>query len=62
MYLALPDSTGRFPQGYLGLEVLKNKNDWSLCFRLRGFHSLWLSFPEHLTNKVICNQLPNKLP
>ena len=48
-YLALGGGPPDFPQGSTCLVVL-----WILpccsCFRLRGFHPLWLAFPHHSAN------------
>jgi hypothetical protein len=44
-YLALPDGAGRFRQDFSGpalLRILLVPNH----LYLRGFHALWLSFPE----------------
>jgi hypothetical protein len=44
-YLALPDGAGRFRQDSSGpalLRILLVHNN----FYLRGYHTLWLNFPE----------------
>ena len=44
-YLALPDGAGRFRQDFSGPAVLRILLVYN-TLRLRGFHPLWLSFPE----------------
>ena len=58
MYLALPDSPGRFQQDFTCPAVLKN--NFHSCinmFRVRGFHPLWRSFPETSTTRYATNLL-----
>ena len=45
-YLALPDGAGRFRQDFSGPALLRIPLvPVNLC--LRGYHPLWLSFPEN---------------
>jgi len=46
-YLALPDGAGRFEQDSSGPALLRIPLVL-INLRLRGFHPLWLSFPEDL--------------
>ncbi len=46
VYLALPDSPGRFPQDFTSPVVLKNNNhDDVNIFRVQDFHLLWCDVP-----------------
>ena len=47
-YLALPDGAGRFRQDFSGPALLRILLVLNLVY-LRGFHALWLSFPEDST-------------
>src|SRR5690606_29764165 len=56
-YLALPDGAGRFTQDFSGPALLRilHEND---SLQLRGFHPLWLLFPE----KFVLKSLPKSSP
>ena len=59
-YLALRGGPRSFPQGFSCLVVL-----WILlslpAFRLRGFHPLWLIFPDHSARLIsnVCSPNPD---
>ncbi len=46
MYLALPDSTGKFPQSVLASRYSSSKTKEFNKFRLQDYHPLWFLFPE----------------
>ena len=45
-YLALPDGAGRFRQDFSGPALLRIPLV-PFSLRLRGYHPLWLNFPEN---------------
>ena len=47
-YLALPDGAGRFRQDFSGPALLRILLVSNRLY-LRGFHALWLNFPEDFT-------------
>ena len=47
-YLALPDGAGRFRQDFSGPALLRILLVLNHVY-LRGFHALWLNFPEDST-------------
>jgi hypothetical protein len=47
-YLALPDGAGRFRQDFSGPALLRILLVLNRVY-LRGFHALWLNFPEDST-------------
>ena len=50
-YLALPDGAGRFKQDSSGPALLRILLV-HINLRLRGFHPLWLFFPEHSSKHI----------
>ena len=51
----MEDGPPRFPQGYSGPVVLRNLSTRLVAFRLRGYHPLWLHFPENSATRQFCN-------
>src|SRR3989344_4029406 len=59
-YLALPVSSGGFPQAIRVLWYSRTKTRKIVCFRVRDYHPLGCFFPEASTNKRFCNFPPDK--
>ena len=55
MYLALPDSPGRFRRVYLVSPYSRSKTKSPYGFHLQAYHLLWGSFPTTSTNQRIYN-------
>ena len=57
----MEDGPPGFPQGFSGPVVLRNLSTRLVVFRLRGYHPLWLHFPEDSTTRQFCNS-PGESP
>ena len=56
-YLALRDGPRGFPQGFSCPAVLRNARKSPVSFRLRGYHTLWPTFPSRSASRWIGNSL-----
>ena len=60
-YLALPVSSGGFPQGIRVLRYSRTETKETNDFRLRDYHPLGSSFPAHSSNHSFVHSSCNKL-
>ena len=54
-YLALRDGPRGFPQGFSCPAVLRNARESPCSFHLRGYHTLWPTFPRRSTSRRFGN-------
>ena len=54
-YLALRDGPRSFPRGFSCPAVLRNARESPCSFHLRGYHTLWPTFPRRSTSRRFGN-------